>query len=139
MSGLASTITSTARPKKPSPTQNRRGGRGMVMSETLNGDRSKGSNGVYRRPMRRQLMRVAGARLFLLGRVPVLGRLGGQLLGRRGAFDHGVDQAVLDRLLGRHEEVALQVPLDLLGRLLAVPGVDAHQLRALAQDRAGVD
>ena len=32
-------------------------GLGIVMSETLNGDRSKGSNGVYRRPMRGQLIR----------------------------------------------------------------------------------
>src|SRR5438067_6146588 len=139
MRGLASTITSTSRPTKPSPTQNRRGGLGIVMSETLNGDRSKGSNGVYRRPMRGQLIRGGWGRLFLLGRVPVLGSLGGQLLGGPGALDHGVDEAVLDRLLGRHEEVPLQVPLDLLGRLVAVLGVDAHQLRTLAQDLAGVD
>src|ERR1700730_15629952 len=108
MSGLLSATTSTANPKKPRPIQNRRGGRGIVKSEALKGVRSKGSNGVYRRPMRSQpktsRRREPAGKGFsplLLGLgVPVLGCLGGQLLGHLGALDHGVDEPVLDRFLG---------------------------------------
>jgi hypothetical protein len=50
-----------------------------------------------------------------------------------------VDQAVLDRLRGGEEAVALHVLVDLLDRLLAVPGVDLVDARARLEDLLGVD
>src|SRR5712664_4085743 len=48
--GLAMKKISSARPKSPSPTQKRRGGRGIRISRASNGPpRSNGSNGRYRR------------------------------------------------------------------------------------------
>ena len=53
--------------------------------------------------------------------------------------DHLVDQAVLLGLVGRQEEVALGVALDLLDRLAGALGQDLVQLLARLQDVARVD
>src|SRR6266480_7488817 len=57
----------------------------------------------------------------------------------RVALDDEVHQAPVLRLLGGHEEVALHRALDLLERTLAVLGVEAGHLLALAEDLLGVD
>src|SRR6266568_431897 len=57
----------------------------------------------------------------------------------RVAFHDEVDQAPVLRLLGGHEEVAFHRALDLLERTLAVLGVEAGHLLALAEDLLGVD
>src|SRR5690348_7873493 len=54
-------------------------------------------------------------------------------------LDDQVDQAPLLRLLGRHEEVTLHRALDVFELALAVLGVDARDLLALAEDLLGVD
>ena len=54
-------------------------------------------------------------------------------------FDDGVDQAIVLRHLGRHEEVALDVALDLLRRAAGVLGVDANDDLAQPQDLARMD
>src|SRR5438093_8258670 len=55
------------------------------------------------------------------------------------ALDDEVDQAPVLRLFRSHEEVALHRALDLLKRTLAVLGVEASHLLALAEDLLGVD
>src|SRR4051794_32057641 len=55
--------------------------------------------------------------LFLAGAEPW--RHPAQLVGR----DHAVDEAVLERLLGREEAVAIHVVVDALDALAGVPGV----------------
>src|SRR5438094_1646104 len=55
------------------------------------------------------------------------------------ALNDEVDQAPVLRLLRGHEEVALHRALDLFERALAVLGVYAGHLLALAQDLLGVD
>jgi hypothetical protein len=53
--------------------------------------------------------------------------------------DDPVDQAVLRRLLGGEEAVALHVLADALLRVARVPGVDAVDVAAQLEDLAGVD
>src|SRR5947209_11644336 len=60
-------------------------------------------------------------------RMAVAGRL------QRG-FDYGVDQAIVLGHLGRHEEVALDVALDLLRRAAGVLGVNADDDLPQPQD-----
>ena len=54
-------------------------------------------------------------------------------------LDHAVDQAVLDRLVGLEEAVALHVGVDLLDALAGVVGVDLIDPGADVEDLAGVD
>src|SRR5438552_5652067 len=65
-------------------------------------------------------------------RMAVAGRL------HRG-FDDGVDQAIVLRHLRRHEEVTLDVALDLLRRAAGVLGVNANDDLPQPQDLARVD
>src|SRR5256885_3581091 len=61
------------------------------------------------------------------------------MAGSAAAVHHPVDEAPLASLFGGHEEVALDVPLDLLLGAPAVAHVDLNQLLALPQDLAGLD
>src|SRR5205809_2435362 len=60
-------------------------------------------------------------------------------LGVLPGYQHLVDNAVLYRVLGAHEKVALGVALDHVDRLLAVLGQDLVQALAQVQDLLGVD
>ena len=60
-------------------------------------------------------------------------------LPRSVVVDHAVDQAVLDRLVGLEEAVALHVGVDLLDRLAGVVGVDLVDPPADVEDLPRVD
>src|SRR5712692_569469 len=89
--GLAMKKISSARPKRPTPTQKRRGGRGIRISRASKGPpRSNGSNGRYRRviccrSLSRLQSAVVGAEIRVrVGRrvVEVPAHCGAQRLGR---------------------------------------------------------
>mmetsp|Transcript_78799 Transcript_78799/g.225584 ORF Transcript_78799/g.225584 Transcript_78799/m.225584 type:complete len:292 (-) Transcript_78799:71-946(-) len=73
-------------------------------------------------------------------RVSVLKVRHGRLLHRAGlGLDHLVDDAVVHRLLRRHEKVAITVLLDLLDGLASVVGDERVEARADVQDLLSLD